>query len=138
MTPSMEEIDKAFSTKCCNPYLQVVVDAIHDLTDELKCRTRDGKIFSTKPVDDTAPVNVWYMIHRLEDILNVCIYEDDIYIQKKKESIERIENMELKPLTPIHVPDLAPLENITPLEHIDFDDSLLDDSTPVTNETELK
>ena len=141
MTPSMEEINKTFIAQCHNPYLQVVVDAIHEVTDELYKRTRDGKLIGFKPADDTTMVNAWYMIHRLEDILNVCIYEDDIYIQEKKETLERIENMRLKSLKPVHVPDLEPLKHIddTYLKYIDFpdfDDSLLDDLPPVTNKAD--
>ena len=90
---TIEEITKKYTAlKCANPYLQAVTDEIHELIKEITQRSNGNSslVTDSEPLDDKATVNAFYMIYRLEDILDTITEQDDIYISKKKESLKRI------------------------------------------------
>jgi hypothetical protein len=130
---TIEEITKKYTAlKCANPYLQAVTDEIHELIKEITQRSNGNSSLVTdrEPLDDKATVNAFYMIYRLEDILDTITEQDDRYISKKKESLKRIEAPKLKDIKPVHIPEIEPLE---PLE-FEFDDSVFDDGKKILDE----
>jgi len=130
---TIEEITKKYtSLKCANPYLQAVTDEIHELIKEITQRSNGNSSLVTdrEPLDDKATVNAFYMIYRLEDILDTITEQDDRYISKKKESLKRIEAPKLKDIKPVHIPELKPLE---PLE-FEFDDSVFEEGQKILDE----
>ena len=94
--------------KCDNPGLQRIVAEVHKLIDDIKDIATPDPLFDDKKVDDKATVGAWWVIYRLEDVLDLLQIQDQKLIEQELETTKS----KLKEIKEVHEPELKPLKEL--------------------------